>query len=166
MDATLSGTSFKYFALSLLILGLVTSGVNPLARARDPAATIRGPSVMTSAARPMCDTGVIAACRTTPKSRPTGNFVEPGLASEPIVVPVQTGSGGPSSRLQVQLQLQRNLFTRGGRLGPVDMFVDALGGSAPTERTSEGLGWGPQLRALTTRKRDGRGRVRRGQGFF
>jgi hypothetical protein len=158
MNATLSGTSFKCFALSLLILGLVTSGINPLARARDPAATIRGPSVMTSAAHPMCDTGAIAACRTTSKSRPTGNFAEPGLASEPIVAPVQTGSGGPSSRLQVQLQLQRNLFTRGGRLAPVDVLVDAVAASAPTERTSKVPAWATQLRELTTRKRDVRGR--------
>src|SRR4051812_44523644 len=134
MDAAPSGSSFKYYALSLLILGFVANGVDPLARARDPAATIRGPGVMTSAAGPVCDTGAIAACRMTVKSWLAGDFAAPGRASEPIVAPVQTGGGGPSSRLQVQLQLQRSLFTRGGRLAPIDALVDAVAASAPTER--------------------------------
>jgi hypothetical protein len=147
MDATPSGSSFKYFALSLLILGFVTSGVNPLVRARDPAATIGGPSVMASAARPMCDTGAIAACRTTVKSWLTGNVAAPARALEPIAARVQTGSGGPSSRPQIQLQLQRTLFTRGGRLAPIDVLVDAAGVSPPTERTSRVPIWATKLRA-------------------
>ena len=147
MDATPSGSSFKFFALSLLILGFITSGVNPLARGRDPAATIGEPSAMATAVRPMCDAGAIAACRTTVKSWLTGNVAARGRASEPIAAPVQTGSGGPSSRLQIQLQLQRNLFTRGGRLAPIDAFVDAAGVSPPTERTSRVPIWATKLRA-------------------
>jgi hypothetical protein len=147
MDATPSGSSFKYSALSLLILCFVISGVNPLARGRDPAATIRGPSAMAVAAGPMCDTDAIAACRTTGKNWLTGNIAARGRASEPIAAPVQTGSGGPSSRLQIQLQLQRNLFTRGGRLAPIDVLVDAAGVNPPTARTSRVPIWATKLRA-------------------
>jgi hypothetical protein len=95
----------------------------------------------------MCDTGAIAACRTTVKSWLTANVAAPARAPEPIAARVQTGSGGPSSRLQIQLQLQRTLFTRGGRLAPVDVLVDAAGVSPPTERTSRVPIWATKLRA-------------------
>src|SRR5215217_300158 len=146
MDATLSGRSFKYLALPLLILSIVTTGFNPLARARDPAATIRGPSVMTPATPPMCDTAEIAACRMTAKGQGSGNVTAPRRVSEPFVAQVRTQGNKQSPLIHIQLQLQKDLFTRGGRLAPIDALV-AAAASGPTERTSKAPDWATQLRA-------------------
>jgi hypothetical protein len=157
MDTVPSERSFKYLVLPLLILIFVTGGADPLTRARDRAATVQGPSETTSLGRLMCDTAVIAACRMAIQTQRAGNFKASVQASEPLIAQVQTDSGGPLSLLQIRLQLQRDLFTRGGRLAPIDALVDAAA-AAPTERPSKVLAWATRLRVLETGKREVRGR--------
>jgi hypothetical protein len=156
MNATPCGHTLKYLALSLLILALVTSGVSSLARARDPDAAILEPSAITPAARPVCDAAAMAGCETTSRSRNIGEITVPGRVPEPVVARVRSDGGDPSPLLHIQLQLQRDLFTRGGRLAPIDVLVDHAAANAPTERTEKVPAWATKLRAARVEHEKGR----------
>jgi hypothetical protein len=147
MGATRCGRSFNYLALSLLIQGFVTGGVNSLARARDSVAAIEGPGELTPVARPVCDAAALAGCQTTSQSQNTGKGAVPGRVSEPRVTRVRTNGSDPSPLFHIQLRLQRDLFTRGGRLAPIDVLVDTAVATAPTERTEKVPAWATKLRA-------------------
>jgi hypothetical protein len=146
MDVAQTARSFKYLALSLIVVGFAVSYANPLARARDPVAPVRGPGAMTVAARPLCD-AVTPGCSITSPSRNTGRVPAPSTVSEPLVAHGRSRGIAPPPHLQIQLQLQRNLFTRGGRLDPVDLLVGAAAASPPTERTERVPAWATELRA-------------------
>jgi len=156
MNATPCGRSFKYLALSLLILGFVTSGVSSLARARDPAAEIGRPGAMTPVARPVCDAVAMAGCQTTSRSRNTGKGTVPGRVPEPRVTRVRTNGSDSSALFHIQLRLQRDLFTRGGRLAPIDVLVETAASTAPTERTEKVPAWATKLRAARAKNEKGR----------
>ena len=156
MDATPCGRSFKYLALSLLILGFVTSGVSSLARARDPIAATGGPGALPPAARPVCDAAAMTGCQTTSQSWNTGKGAVSGQVPEPRVSRVQTNGSDPSPLFHIQLRLQRDLFTRGGRLAPIDVLVDTAVATAPTERTEKVPAWATKLRAERAKNEKGR----------
>ena len=147
MDAAPTRRSFTCLALSLLFLGFATTQVDPMARARDPVAAMPVTGVMSWAARPWCGGTATPACSLTSLSRSTRNPAAPDALPEPLVAPVRSRDGARSPLLHIQLQLQRSLFTRGGRLDPVDMMVDATAASRPTERTEKVPAWATKLRA-------------------
>ena len=53
------------------------------------------------------------------------------IGSEPVTI-----------AFHIQLRLQRDLFTRGGRLAPIDVFVDAVPREALHREDGEGPGLG------------------------
>ena len=156
MDAAPNARSFKYLALSLIIVAFAVTHANPSARARDPVAPMRGPSVMPSAARLLCDDSTTPGCSNTSPSRNAGDVTAPDTVAEPLVAPVRSRGIAPTSLLRIQLRLQRDLFTRGGRLDPVDMLVDGAA-SPPTERTEKMPAWVTKLRAERMKNERGRG---------
>ena len=102
--------------------------------------------MMSRAARPLCEAAGLA-CQAASRSRTTGYLAVPDGVPEPLLPRVRTGGSDPSPRLQVQLQLQRDLFTRGGRLAPIDVLVDVAAASPPTERKEKVPAWVTKLRA-------------------
>lgn len=155
MNATPTARSFKYLALSLLTMGFAMSGARPLARARDPVAAMPAPRALTPAAHALRDDTGISRGQTTSRNGRTGNLTVPNGASEPTVVQVPTSGNDPPLLPQIQLRLQPNLFTRGGRLDPIDLLVD-FEASPPTERTEKAPAWAAKLRASRIENEKGR----------
>jgi hypothetical protein len=60
---------------------------------------------------------------------------------------VPTDGTGAFAELPIALRLQRSLFSRGGRLAPLDVLTTAADIVRPTERTAKVPDWAMQLHA-------------------
>ena len=92
--------------------------------------------------RRRCD----ARSSTSPSGN-TGNLMASNTVSEPLVAHVRNRGIASSSLLLVQLQLQRSLVSRDGRLDPADTLIDAAAASPPTERRENMPAWATKLHA-------------------
>jgi len=147
MVHTLSRRSFTRLAVFLLVLGFAVSRANAMARAPDPFAADAEPLAKTLTGHPACGDIVIEGCTASVKSRHAIDLAAPGPGMAPPPVAGHTVEINAFPELPVALHLQRNLFTRGGRLASVDVLTTAAEVLRPTERTAKEPGWAMQLRS-------------------
>lgn len=144
MDPRTSPRSFKLLVVSLPVLCLAQYAASALARAPDSVVRIRAPNEMALTARKACDAA--AGCRAPTKIGYAGldTFAR---SVNPIAAAAAVAGRDPSAVPQVTLLLQRDLFTRGGRVSPAEVFARAVQRETPTERTAKAPDWAAQLRA-------------------
>src|SRR5687768_4722611 len=115
MDSSPPTRSFAPLACSLLVVSFAVCGASALARDPDPAVAVAGQNAVIPAAGPSCQDAPIVGCQVPVNSWHIDGFAPPGRAA-PIGVAVAPVGEDPSPVLQTALRLQRDLFTRGGRL--------------------------------------------------
>jgi hypothetical protein len=147
MDPATSPRSLKHLVLPLLVLSFAICGLTAVARASDPVTATWAQDAMTPATRRACDEGAGVTCR-APATMRHAVEVEPQSRAPTSSVGVVPPAGSDSSSAQrIELQLQQGLFTRGGRLAPVDVFADGPRREVARERTAKAPDWAVQLRA-------------------
>lgn len=155
MDCSPPPRSFTPLACSLLVVSLAVYGAAALARDPDPVVAFAEQSAVIPAAGPSCQNASSDECQAPVNSWRIDGFAPPGRAA-PSGAAVRSVGDEPLPALQIELRLQRDLFTRGGRLSPIDVLIADEARTPATERTGKAPDWAARLRAARTeREREG-----------
>ena len=138
---------FKHVGFSLLVFSFAVCGANAMARAPDSFAAVPEPHAWTLACHPVCGNTAIEACLAPVRTRHASHLVAPRPGTAPPEVAVSTGESAAFVELPIALRLQRNLFSGGGRLAPLDVLPTATDKVRPSERTARAPDWAMQLHA-------------------
>jgi hypothetical protein len=156
MDSGPPTRSFTPLACSLLVVSFAVCGAGALARDPDPAVAVAEQRVVVPATGPVCQHASGDECQVLVNSWPVDGLVPPGRAA-PSGATAGSVDADPSSALQIGLRLQRDLFTRGGRLAPIDVLMADEAMTPATERTGRAPDWAAQLRAARIEMKKERG---------